>query len=87
MVDYIFSVGTSAILRILSNIYVVEVFVKISDFEHTHVEVWFQESCFATLLKLHFDMGVLIRHPFLQKTFIRVVWWGHKYASGNLIFF
>ena len=42
MVDYIFSVGTSGILRILSNIYMVEVFAKISDLEHTHVEVWFQ---------------------------------------------
>ena len=27
--------------------------------ENTHAEVWFQESCFATLLKSHFDMGIL----------------------------
>ena len=26
--------------------------------ENTHAEVWFQWSCFATLLKLHFGVGV-----------------------------
>ena len=28
--------------------------------ENTHVQVWFQLSCFATLLKSHFGMGVLL---------------------------
>ena len=27
--------------------------------ENTLAEVWFQESCKATLMKSHFDMGVL----------------------------
>ena len=28
--------------------------------ENNHVKRWFQESCFATLLKSHFDMGLLL---------------------------
>ena len=28
--------------------------------EHIYDEVWFQKSCFATLLKSHFVMGVLL---------------------------
>ena len=28
--------------------------------ENNHVKMWFQESCFATLLKSHFDMGLLL---------------------------
>ena len=36
--------------------------------ENTHVEKWFQEGCFATLLKSHLGMGVLLifsEHLFL----------------------
>ena len=28
--------------------------------ENTHAEVWFQQSCKATLLKLQFGMGFLL---------------------------
>ena len=32
---------------------------------NTHAEVWFQQSCKATLLKSHFDIGVLLQICFI----------------------
>ena len=28
--------------------------------ENTHAEIWFQQSCFSTLLKSYFGMGVFL---------------------------
>ena len=49
--------------------------------ENTHAEVWFQYSCFATLLKSHFGMGILLKiccifseHFFLRRPLSGCFW-------------
>ena len=59
--------------------------------EH-HAEVWFQESCFATLLKLHFGMGVLLyiwcmfsEHLFLETSLSGSFWKSNVVLPENQV--
>ena len=42
--------------------------------ENTHAKAWFQQSCFAALLKSHLGIGVLLQicSIFLQQLFLRI---------------